>query len=174
MSVFERKYREPLQAVVDHARRLCAFLERLEARHADPGRWLVGRRDEIRLVVRLRVRDWRARRIGTEFAARTIDAYLDEVHLGAARSLGLPANVPLDCCTPGEAITIPIEIGRAPATHVELHRARCVSAGETWFDLRALLELRPSASERSEFPAEGDPDPHAQDEELPEPRANRS
>ncbi|HEY4014305.1 MAG TPA: hypothetical protein VGM06_13270 [Polyangiaceae bacterium] len=171
MGVFERKYGEPLQAVVDHARRLCALLECLESVHPDPGRWLVGRQDEIRLVVRLRVRDWRARRIGTEFAARTIGAYLDEIHLGAMRSLGLPANVPLDCCTPGEATTVPIGTGRTPAIHAELHGSRCAPAGETWLDLRALLDLAPLASKIREFPPDENPE---LDEQLLEARANRS
>ncbi|HEY4016557.1 MAG TPA: hypothetical protein VGM06_24645 [Polyangiaceae bacterium] len=174
MGTFDRKYREPLQAVVDHARRLCAFLERLEARHPDPERWLVGRRDEIRLVVRLRVRDWRTGRIGLEYAARTIGAYLDELHLGAARSLGLPANGPLDCCATDEAITLPLGAGRRPATHVAPQGSRSVVASETWLDLRALLDLEPSGSRHGEPPPERNADPGARREDLPEPRVNRS
>lgn len=174
MGVFDRKYPEPLQAVVDHVRRFCVFLEWLEARHPDPHRWLVGRRDEVRLVVRLRVRDWRADRIGLEYAARTIGAYLDELHLGAARSLGLPANVPLDCCRADEAITLRLGDGPSPARYMEPQGSRGEGAGETWFDLNTLLDLGPSANGVGEPGPDRDADPSGRHEELSAPRANRS
>ncbi len=171
MGVFDGKYRAPLQAVVDHARRFRAFLERLETSHPDPDRWLVGRREEVGLVVHLRVRDWRADRVGLEYAARTIGAYLDEVHLGAASRLGLPANLPFVCCAADEAITLPLGGGRSPAAHVEPLGSRCSGAGETWLDLDALLDLGPSTERVGEATTHRDREPH---EKAPELRANRS
>jgi hypothetical protein len=170
MGVFDRKYREPLQAVVDHARRFCVLLERLETRYLDSEPWLVGRRDEVRLVVRLRVRDWRVERISLEYAARTIGAYLDELHLGAMRSLCLPANVPLDCCAADEAITLPL----GDATHVEPQGSRDGSGGETWLDLRALIDPGPSVDGVGEAAPNRDGESLALHEEVREPRANRS
>jgi hypothetical protein len=133
MMVFGPKYPQPLQAVIDHGERLCVLVARLEDRHPDPRRWLVGRREEIELVLRLRVRDWRARRIGLEYAAKAIGAYLDDLHTGATQSLGLAANIPLVCCTADPSIPVSLAPGqRAPSL---------VATAETWFDLHALLDL---------------------------------
>jgi hypothetical protein len=101
-------------------------------------------------------------------------APISTIHLGAARSLGLPANVPLDCCAADEAITLPLGAGRSPATHVAPQGSRSIAASETWLDLRALLDLGPSAQGLGEPLPDRDADPGARREDLPEPRANRS
>ena len=101
MSVFERKYREPLQAKSWITRVGSARCSNT-SRRATQGRkrWLVGRRAEVGLVVRLRVRDWRADRIGLDYAARTIGAYLDGPSRRREMRSPSPANVPAQLLRP--------------------------------------------------------------------------
>src|ERR1700733_7123162 len=150
MGVFGPKYPDPLQAVINHAERLCTVLARLEERHVDPRLWLGARREEIGLVLRLRVRDWRAHRISLGFAARSISSYLDDLHAGAMSGLGLPANAPLACCAEEGAPTVRLASAANTRERLVTQGKHAPNTGETWFDLNALLDLGPSAAAMGE------------------------
>jgi len=140
--VFGASYPPDLQPTVDHADRFRRVVESADATPALPPaarRWLIGRADEMTLVLALLVDDWRAGRKTSAAAAREIGAYIDELHEGARALLG--AAAPLTCCdgaaTPGgaraaddEAVTrvlVP-PVGRAGAKNATL------------FDPSALLD----------------------------------
>jgi hypothetical protein len=173
MGVFGPKYPDPLQAAVNHAERLCAVLARLEGRHPDPRLWLVGRREEIELVLRLRIRDWKARRISLGFAARSIVRYLDDLHAGATSSLGLAANARLTCCADDEAPTLPLAGGQNVPRQAGMRRTPPPHAAETWFDLSALLDIVPPGGTGETTPQRLS-ESSARLPEMPKPCANKS
>jgi len=143
MSVFGPKYPPPLQAAMSHAERFCELVADLELRRrsrAEEGRrWLVRRRQEIVTVLELLVGDWAEGRIALEEASREIDKYLRELHAGVRRSLGL--GPVLECCTPGDSVTV-IPAG-ADETPVRVPLGPAVLGNDTLFDPSALLGAPP-------------------------------
>jgi hypothetical protein len=149
MGVFGPKYPPQLQRVINHAERfseLLAILEDKQARLSGSGRrWLIRRREEIELVLALVVRDLAADRISIREAARSAATYLDELHVGARRSLGLGSV--LQCCAEDEAVTVCLAskhdaVTLEAVTRIVLDRASPAEASETWFDPSALLDVR--------------------------------
>ncbi len=110
MSVFARQYPAKLQAVVKHAERFCMLLDEGWAVDRDEARvWLVGRQEEIDLVVACFVEDWEKGRVDEDSAARSVGAYLRALHL-SGRGV-LEAGDAFACCSDGGAITLaPIDL----------------------------------------------------------------
>jgi len=152
MGVFGPKYAPQLQPVMNHAERFCELLAQIEPLDGASGGaehgWLVGRRQEVETVVELVVRDWAAERIALEEATRAVTAYLDELHAGAAKYLGLgPA---LECCAEDEALTASLASKLQAVTRPGVDRAIRKDAGETWFDPSAWLDVREPPRARPE------------------------
>ena|SRR6185437_8950617 len=98
MSSFGVRYPVVLQAVMNHAQRLRAFLADREARlrHGDAGEaWLIGRGGEVQCVVAIVALDWHQQRVSGEEAAARLSRYVREIHDGMAMHLdvGMPP-----CC----------------------------------------------------------------------------
>jgi hypothetical protein len=156
MGVFGPKYAPQLQPVINHAERFCEILAQIAEHDGASGAehgWLVGRRQEVETVLELVVRDWAADRIALEEVTRAVTAYLDELHAGAEKCLGLgPA---LECCAEDEALTASLAREHEAVTRPGVERAFRQDAGETWFDPSALLDVReppvaaPEASARA-------------------------
>ena len=106
MSVFAKRYPPKLQEVVKHAERFCVLLGQAWSPDRDEARvWLVGREEEVELVVKCLVEDWELGHVDEEGAARSVGAYLRALHLGARGVL--EAGDAFACCGDGGAITLP-------------------------------------------------------------------
>ncbi len=139
--VFGPRYAPPLQAVVNHAERFSELLAQVGLRGAEDDRtraWLTHRREEFELVLALIVGDWADSRIGLAEAARAAALYLDDLHAGARRCLGLgPA---LGCCSGESSPTvIAADVHRA-ITRPVVEKVFRSDPGETWVDPGTLLE----------------------------------
>jgi hypothetical protein len=147
MGVFGPRYSPELQAVVNHAERFCELLARLEDLYARRGashEWLTSRREEIEAVLGLVIDDWAADRIDEGQATREAAQYLDELHAGARRSLGL--GPVLGCCEEDEARTVSLATKYEAVTRLGPDRVFRKEAGQTWFDPSALLEVHETPS----------------------------
>jgi hypothetical protein len=149
MGVFGPKYPPQLQPVMNHAERFCELLARLEERQpklrGSGRRWLIRRREEIELVFALLIGDLAADRISIREAARSAATYLDELHVGARRSLDLSPILP--CCAEDEALTACLAskhdaVTLEAVTRIFADGASTPGAAETWFDPSALLDER--------------------------------
>jgi hypothetical protein len=139
--VFGPRYAPPLQAVVNHAERFSELLAQVGFRGAEDDRaraWLTHRREEIELVLALIVGDWAKSCIGLAEAARAAALYLDDLHAGARRCLGLgPA---LDCCSGESSPTVVAADLHQAVTRPVVEKVFRSDPGETWVDPRTLLE----------------------------------
>jgi hypothetical protein len=152
MGVFGPRYSPELQAVVNHAERFCELLARLEdlyVRRDGSHGWLTSRREEVEAVLGLVIDDWAADRIDERQATREAAQYLDELHAGARRSLGL--GPVLGCCEEDEARTVSLATNCEALTHLGPDRVLRKETGQTWFDPSALLDVHetPSAPRES-------------------------
>jgi hypothetical protein len=98
MPLFGPRYPVVLQAVMNHAQRLRAFVEDRErrARRGDPAaKWLTGRSGEIQCVVAIVALDWHQKRLSSDEAAARLACYLRELHDGLA--MHLDVEMP-PCC----------------------------------------------------------------------------
>jgi hypothetical protein len=141
LGVFGPRYAPPLQAVVNHGERFSELLVEVGLRGVDDDdarAWLTHRCEEIELVLWLIVSDWAEGRLGLEEAARAAAIYLDDLHAGAKRFLGLDPS--LDCCRAEASPTI-IEVDAHDALTRPVAEAVFRSdPGETWVDPETLLE----------------------------------
>jgi hypothetical protein len=97
MSAFGPFYPPLLQRAINHAERISEVLARLPVAGADDAdtAWVVGRVDEIACFVRAVARDWRVGGLDEGRATSVIAAYVDVLHAGLARCLGVET---LACC----------------------------------------------------------------------------
>jgi hypothetical protein len=110
MSIFSGQYPPKLHDVVKHAERFCVLLGEVWAVGDDARVWLVGRQEEVELVLRCLVEDWRAGVIDETAAASSVGAYLRALHI-AARGV-LKAGDAFVCCSDGGAVTLPpVDLG---------------------------------------------------------------
>jgi hypothetical protein len=105
MSVYAKQYPSKLQGVVKHAERFAVLLAAAWTDREEGKVWLLGRQDEVELVVRTLVEDWEAGRVDEDGAASAVGAYLRAMHFGARRVL--EAGDTFACCDDGGAITLP-------------------------------------------------------------------
>jgi hypothetical protein len=104
VTVFSAQYPARLQGAVKHAERFCLLLGDAW-RAGEEGRiWLVGRQEEVELVVRLLIEDWMGG-LDAEAAASSVGAYLRALHFRAREVLEVGGA--FACCGDGEAITVP-------------------------------------------------------------------
>jgi hypothetical protein len=108
------RYPAVLQAAMNHALRLRAFLEEREraARPNDPeAAWLIGRAGEVQCVVAILALDWYHERLSGPDAALRLSRYLREIHDGLAMHLdvGMPpcCRLPLGRGKERSAVTHP-------------------------------------------------------------------
>ncbi len=127
MSVFAKQYPAKLQAVVKHAERFCMLLGEAWTVDRDEARvWLVGRQEEIEVVVSCLVEDWEKALVDEDGATRSVGAYLRALHL-SGRGV-LEAGDAFACCSDGGAITLaPIDLA-AMTRFVPLADVRRVEA----------------------------------------------
>lgn len=119
MSIFSEQYPPKLQDVVKHAERFCVLLGDVWVAGDDARVWLVGRQEEVELVVRCLVEDWRAGIVDEAAAASSVGAYLRALHI-AARGV-LEAADAFACCSDGGAVTLPpVDIGGGDAVSAGL------------------------------------------------------
>jgi hypothetical protein len=106
MNVFAKRYPARLQVVVKHAERFCSLLDQAWCTDRHEARvWLVGRQEEVELVVTCLVSDWENGRVDEEGAVRSVGAYLRALHFGARGVL--EAGDTFACCGDGgEAATV--------------------------------------------------------------------
>lgn len=90
------QYPSPLRRVVHHAERFAGLLVSLEQQRSAP--WLVGRREELQLVLERTLAAWHAGSGTPEGAADAIDSYLRAAHAGARQNLGLDVDTLKSCC----------------------------------------------------------------------------
>jgi hypothetical protein len=110
VSVFSGLYPPKLHDVVKHAERFCILLGGVWAAGEDARVWLVGREEEVELVVACLVEDWRAEVLDEAAAASSVGAYLRALHI-AAREV-LEAADAFACCGDGGAVTLPpVDLG---------------------------------------------------------------
>jgi hypothetical protein len=95
MSTFGPFYPARLQESINHAERLVDMLSVHQECAHDGEIWLNGRADEIQCFVLAVAEDWRAGRVGEQAAKRSIDDYLEDLHLSIALYFG--QDVP-SCC----------------------------------------------------------------------------
>jgi hypothetical protein len=97
MSAFGPFYPPALQQAINHAERLSDVLARLPVAGAEDAEtaWIVGRVDEIACFVRAITRDWRGGGVEESHAAVAIGTYVEGLHVGLARRLGVGT---LACC----------------------------------------------------------------------------
>jgi hypothetical protein len=97
MSAFGPFYPPALQHAINHAERFSDILARLPVAAAEDAEtaWIVGRVDEIACFVRAITRDWRGGGIEECRAAVAIGMYVDGLHAGLVRRLGVGT---LACC----------------------------------------------------------------------------
>jgi hypothetical protein len=109
MNVFEEQYPFPLQQVIDHAERFIALLSSPNDHGRDlngAGRaWVTGRIEELETVIGTFVGDWRRGELPDQAAVVAISSYLEAMHAGAERYLGMGAEAA--CCRADEPNTIP-------------------------------------------------------------------
>jgi hypothetical protein len=141
MGVFGPKYPPRLQEVVSHAERFCQQLSRLDSSGrfepcAASQAWLAGRLEEIEVVLGLTLSDWTRQRVSVERAARSMTAYLLELHTAACGALGVDDD--LDCCS-DEAFLTEV-VGGDSVTRLLVRRAApSPSTQDTWFDPGGVL-----------------------------------
>jgi hypothetical protein len=147
VSIFSEQYPPKLQDVVKHAERFCVLLGDVWVAGDDARVWLVGRQEEVELVVRCLVEDWRAGIVDEAAAASSVGAYLRALHI-AARGV-LEAADAFACCSDGGAVTLPpVDLGAA---------TRCLPAFRPMDAPRATDTIAVSSAEAmAEWLARGD------------------
>jgi hypothetical protein len=140
MGVFGPKYPRALQQVVNHAERFCDLLARLSSaasRDAQGGAWLTGRSREVEVVLKLGLADWASGQRSMEDAARSISAYLLDLHAGARERFGLKGE--LECCEEDVFLTAPAGDDAETRVFRPEERRACAVDDDTWFDPSTLL-----------------------------------
>jgi hypothetical protein len=110
VSIFLGQYPPKLHEVVKHAERFCLLLGEVGSAEGGARVWLLGRQEEVELVVICLVQDWKSGLVDERATTRSVGAYLRALHI-AARGV-LEAADAFACCSGGGAVTLPpVDLG---------------------------------------------------------------
>ncbi len=149
MRILNPKCPRPFRSVVGHAERFCELIARLplpDSRDERADAWLVGRSDEVRLVLELALGDWASGRRSAEDAIRSMTAYLLDLHAGAREALGVSGD--FGCCEE-DASTIVGSYDDETRVLGARQTPLAKSSEDTWFDPSSLLGESERASGRA-------------------------